>query len=93
MFEFVLNHLVLLSFVIDNVAALGNDFNCPQDCGKYYEYDEVGKNLHNDCEAMTKSKTCPKFKKKKKIKSFVRHEMVGGEPAKSPMPWMVKLIN
>ena len=92
MFEVFLSNSILLSFVIENMATLGNDFNCPQECGKYYEYDEVGKNLHNDCETMTQGKICLKFKKKK-IKPFKGHFMVGGEAARSPMPWMVKLIS
>ena len=90
--------LVLLSLLVACSESNENDFNCPEECGLYSAEDLVGPRLHDGCTAMEESEKCkkkfaPKTGKKKSKRKGKRKgttRIVGGFPAKNPMPWMVR---
>ena len=77
------------------------DFNCEAECGQYDEDDLLGKSLHQLCTSMEKSEKCQQeFVEEKdgsgqrtKTKVDEASRIVGGHPARIPMPWMVLIYS
>ena len=79
------------------LSAADFDFNCEAECGQYDEDDLLGKSLHQLCTSMEKSEKCQaKFVEEKDSSGQKMDEtsrIVGGHPARKPMPWMVLIFS